>query len=1567
MPITTTYIPLSNVQAAILDNLPAVWEPNTLYAEGQQVLLGNMIYAFPANTTTGATFDIAEVEEVAGASGSTYAPFQGTITVADAVPTGAAVKNGYMWKFSDGGVWNTLTVSANDVIIANQDAPASVADYTHIPYGGGTASSNDRVFLDATSTAAADLANPTLAEIQTRITALGTTDTVVYYNGTDVAGTTPTYVYHIDNSGTVTELQRPIVAGTANNRVHLTNTAVTPAVAGAPTLAEIQAALTAAGSVDLIAYYTGDDNAATLPTHVYMVDGAGIATIVYEPVSSSTANNRVHLTGTAVAAVVFSAPSLAEIQTAVTAGAYTDVLAYYTNDDNPASAITYVYQVDGAGTATMVYEPTVAHVPNNSSHVTDATVTPAIAGSPTLAEIQTAVTTATLTDTLVYYTGDNSPASPATHLYWVDNSGTALLVESPDASFEPNDRYHIGSTALAPLAAEPTLAEVQTYLTAQTITDTLAYYTGDDTPASTPSYVYGVDKSGVATLLKEPVVAGTANNKVHLTATSVSAVNTSSPTLAEIQTAVTAAAVVDSPVYYTGDDNAASVSTHSYWSDGAGSVMLLNEPAQVANNRAHITDTVMAPAVAGSPTLTEAGTAIAAATLVDTVAYYTGTDLALDSPTYVYHVDGSGTVTELKTPHTAASNDRAHLTATVTAAANTAEPTLAEIQTAVTTATLTDVLVYYTGDDLPASDPTHVYQVDASGVATLLREPSSTTYTPPARYHVSATLTSAADVANPTIGEIEAALVVGTVGTLAYYTGDDNLASAATHLYWIDGASQAALIWTADVDAVPNNRAHITNTVMAPVSTGLPTDAEAQTAVAAAALTDTVIYYTGTDTATDAVTHSWHVDAAGVVTRMHQPSYSPAVKMHIASTSVGAADIANPTLIEIGVVTAAQKGTMAYYTGTDSSVDAPTHTYWIDGAGQPLLVEGPDVDAVANDRYHLTSTAVAPAAASPTLTEVQTAITTATVTDTLAYYTGDDNAASTPSYVYAVDNAGTVTLLKEPVVAGTANNKVHLTATSVAAATTSDPTLAEIQTAVTAGAITDSPVFYTGDDNAASPPTYSYWVDGAGSAMELRTPTQPANNRVHFTSTAVGAADTANPTLIEIQVVVTGTSVSDTTVYYTGDDLPASAPTRVYAVDGSGVATLVYEAAAADPSRVHLTDTDVGPASIGSPTLAELQAEVTAAGATDVVAYYTGDDNAASTPTYVVQVDGAGVATLIEEPEVNDAVVEKVNQTAHGLSLLNAVRFNGTAWVAAQATSGVGDAQGIVSEVVDVDNLKITTHGKVTATGHGLTVGEYYWLDQSVAGVVTLSQPATGILQVVLYARDANTIMVDIGQAMEVEVPVSATRVFLSDTLVSPAAALSPTVAEITAVIGANANVIAYYTGTDTDTNASTHVYHIDAAGAVTLIESPAASEYIEWTDYPMTIGGEVTAPTKGGTTVDRARYKVVGKTLYIRYDYEHTSAGGAGNGNYLFPLPAGYTPDLPTGVANLLSFQVIGKCAASDGGTLSQGITRWRADLGSIDIAPMSIGGFSGMGSSWYSFNSSSIGFSFTAEIPIL
>ncbi len=84
---------------------------------------------------------------------------------------------------------------------------------------------------------------------------------------------------------------------------------------------------------------------------------------------------------------------------------------------------------------------------------------------------------------------------------------------------------------------------------------------------------------------------------------------------------------------------------------------------------------------------------------------------------------------------------------------------------------------------------------------------------------------------------------------------------------------------------------------------------------------------------------------------------------------------------------------------------------------------------------------------------------------------------------------------------------------------------------------------------------------------------------------------------------------------------------------------------------------------------------------------------------------------------------QSVAQTGHGLALGDMVRYNGIAYVKAQATT-LANSQvvGMVSAVADADNFTLTTAGLVTGLA-GQTAGSLYYLSSLSAGAALASAP----------------------------------------------------------------------------------------------------------------------------------------------------------------------------------------------------------------------------------------------------
>lgn len=68
-----------------------------------------------------------------------------------------------------------------------------------------------------------------------------------------------------------------------NNRAFADETTVAPATGGTPLLSEIQTFVTTTEIIDSLVYYTGTDTSTDTPTYVYVVDQAGVATLVNSP------------------------------------------------------------------------------------------------------------------------------------------------------------------------------------------------------------------------------------------------------------------------------------------------------------------------------------------------------------------------------------------------------------------------------------------------------------------------------------------------------------------------------------------------------------------------------------------------------------------------------------------------------------------------------------------------------------------------------------------------------------------------------------------------------------------------------------------------------------------------------------------------------------------------------------------------------------------------------------------------------------------------------------------------------------------------------------------------------------------------------------------------------------------------------------------------------------------------------------------------------------------------------------------------------------------------------------
>ncbi len=114
---------------------------------------------------------------------------------------------------------------------------------------------------------------------------------------------------------------------------------------------------------------------------------------------------------------------------------------------------------------------------------------------------------------------------------------------------------------------------------------------------------------------------------------------------------------------------------------------------------------------------------------------------------------------------------------------------------------------------------------------------------------------------------------------------------------------------------------------------------------------------------------------------------------------------------------------------------------------------------------------------------------------------------------------------------------------------------------------------------------------------------------------------------------------------------------------------------------------------------------------------------AAGSSGQFLQSNGAAAPSWATAPN-GDAIQKAINQTGHGLAVGDVIRYNGTAYVEAQANSDANaEVIGIVSAVADANNFTFVSNGFVSGLS-GLTAGETYFLSPTTAGAITTTDPS---------------------------------------------------------------------------------------------------------------------------------------------------------------------------------------------------------------------------------------------------
>lgn len=95
-------------------------------------------------------------------------------------------------------------------------------------------------------------------------------------------------------------------------------------------------------------------------------------------------------------------------------------------------------------------------------------------------------------------------------------------------------------------------------------------------------------------------------------------------------------------------------------------------------------------------------------------------------------------------------------------------------------------------------------------------------------------------------------------------------------------------------------------------------------------------------------------------------------------------------------------------------------------------------------------------------------------------------------------------------------------------------------------------------------------------------------------------------------------------------------------------------------------------------------------------------------------------------------------------SIVPKVSLDLTTYVDAQASSAANCAG-----VLELSGGEMIASGLVKFTGHGLTQKTHYYLDQTTAGAMTDTEPATGIIQRLFYVVDVDHIAVNVQEGWE--------------------------------------------------------------------------------------------------------------------------------------------------------------------------------------------------------------------------
>lgn len=150
---------------------------------------------------------------------------------------------------------------------------------------------------------------------------------------------------------------------------------------------------------------------------------------------------------------------------------------------------------------------------------------------------------------------------------------------------------------------------------------------------------------------------------------------------------------------------------------------------------------------------------------------------------------------------------------------------------------------------------------------------------------------------------------------------------------------------------------------------------------------------------------------------------------------------------------------------------------------------------------------------------------------------------------------------------------------------------------------------------------------------------------------------------------------------------------------------------------------------------------------------------------------------------------------------------------------------------------------------------------------------------------------------------------------------------------------------------------------------------------YSLTIGGTTTAPTLGTNVANVAKWRRVSECMEITYNLQQSSAGSAGSGAYLYPVPSGVTIDTtnvtsPTTQANTTTLNSgsrmlgVGNLQTTTAGNTSSAATLYVSAYNSTNLTVSTLAAVAQQeypwGSNNFALSVTTLYATFTAMVPI-